>query len=163
MRSLFYTLLVLGIAACSRAQVSPVNPPFIITISPIDANVTAGDQVNVQLTIKNLTNQPTDLNAAFDDLTHMDSNFVFEVTDSHGNPVPKRTYPHSELRSGRAVFRTLQAGATMTEPQPVSRLFDMSIPGKYVIQASGPITGDTDARAVKSNKITVTVSAETAK
>lgn len=154
-RCLRYASLIVGLAA-AHAQVAPANPPFMINIRPVSANVAVGDDVWIQLTVKNMTNVPIDLNSTFDNVTNMDPNFAVEVTDDRGNAVPKRKFPVPP--AGHPVSRTLDPGATMTEEEPVSRMFDMSKPGKYFIEASGPITGDTDVAIVRSNKISVTVS-----
>jgi hypothetical protein len=83
----------------------------------------------------------------------LDSTFRFEVRDEHGQLVPKRTYPNEELRTGSVIFRTIRAGQTLTQPQPVSAFYDMRKPGKYTIQVwrRNP---DYD---IKSNIVTVTV------
>ena len=161
MRHCLHMLVVVALAISMCGQVLPANPLFSITISPVHPNVTARDDVWIELTIKSLTDRSIVLSSSTDGNTNMDPNFVVEVTDEFGNPVPKVKYPVPP--SGRPVSRTLDPGAAMTEKEPVSRMFDMSKPGKYTIQASGPITDPPEASIVKSNKITVTVSASSLK
>ena len=164
MRHVLCVFLLVSCVGYAHAQVSLANAPFTIVITPFPAGGAAGHEVWVQLTIKNMTNEPLGLSYGSDDMTHADANFVIEVTYEFGNPVPKRKIPHHELASGHPVSRTVEPGATMTEQIPVSLSFDMSQPGKYTIQASGPITGEPNAvDVVSSNKIAVIVSAGTSK
>jgi hypothetical protein len=156
MKHVFYVYVFVTFVACACAQASTANASFSIAITPVHPNVTARDDVWIELTIKSLTDRSIVLGSSTDGNTNMDPNFVVEVTDEFGNPVPKVKYPVPP--SGHPVSRTLDPGATMTEQEPVSRMFDMSKPGKYTIQASGPITDPPEASIVKSNKITVTVS-----
>jgi hypothetical protein len=148
-------LLLLGIACAASA--SAQSPPYTITISPRVETVTSGDPIDVVVTFKNLTNHGIDFSANISDLTGIDPNCSFEVTDDHGAPVQQKKYPHSELATGHAVFRILEPGESITETESVGRLFDMSKPGKYVIQVSRPNFKDKSAAVVRSNKITIAV------
>jgi hypothetical protein len=161
MRHLLYAALILGFAACASAQVSPPNPPFVITITPESPNVTVKNGVFVKLTVKNLTNLPMDISANISDLTGVDPNYIWHVLDDRGALVPKKKYAHPELAGGWPFLNAmLEPGATFTRTEPLSRLFDMSKPAKYVIEASRLISfSDKNAGVVRSNVITVTVSA----
>ncbi len=50
-------------------------------------------------------------------------------------------------------FRTILAGETITQPQPVSALYDMRKPGKYTIQ----VWRRNPEYDIKSNIVTITV------
>ena len=53
---------------------------------------------------------------------------------------------------------TVRPGETRTESQDVARIYDMTRPGKYVIQVFRAISSTNEkAGLVGSNKITVTV------
>ena len=72
--------------------------------------------------------------------------------------VAKRIYPHPELAPSSAILdRIVKPGESIAGSQDISRLFEMSRPGKYVIQASRRISDEKDSEVVKSNKVTVTV------
>jgi hypothetical protein len=157
MKRSFRNLLVLSFALSVLAQTSPGRAPFTITISAVRATVRAGDEVEVLVSVKNLTNREMDFSANISDLTGIDPNYVFEVSNDRGSPASRRAYPHPELATGHAVFRKLQPGATITDTEPVSRLFDMTKPGKYIIQVSRRISDDKSEGTVRSNKITITV------
>lgn len=146
----FYCLLLsVGLALCQQAT----NPPFKIAISTDSPTVVAGNDVWIKVSLTNTSNQDVYEGAMYLDGIHLDSTFRFEVRDEHGRLVPKRTYPHEELRTGSVKFRTISAGETYTQDQMVSALYAMRKPGKYTIQAwrRNP---DYD---IKSGRVTVTV------
>jgi hypothetical protein len=66
-------------------------------------------------------------------------------------------YEHPEITSGHAVFRTVKPGESVIDSEAIGRLFDMTKPGKYVIQVSRRIADGGNERVVKSNKIILTV------
>jgi hypothetical protein len=87
----------------------------------------------------------------------LDSTLRFEVCDEHGKLVPKRVYPNQEFRAGSFRVHTIPVGQALTQPQPVSALYDMRKPGKYTIQVWRP-----DSKYdIKSNIVTVTVTPTT--
>jgi hypothetical protein len=65
--------------------------------------------------------------------------------------------PHPEQIPGHFRLCNLKPGETITNDSRISWLFDMSRPGKYVIQVSRTIPEDDKSSVVKSNSITVTV------
>ena len=79
------------------------------------------------------------------------------MRDERGKLVPKRTYPHPELRTGYPVNRSISPGQTFTQEQRVSAEYDMRKPGKYTIQVSRRASDNPKDGEIKSNLVTVTV------
>lgn len=150
--------LVVSFALCQQ----PNNQPFKIAITGENFTVVAGAEVSIEVSLTNTSNQDVYEGVVYWDGIGLDTTFRFEVRDEHGKLVPKRIYPHEELRTGRVRFRTIAAGQTLTQSQPVSALYDMRKPGKYTIQVS---RGASDRYGeIKSNIVTVKVtSAESVK
>jgi hypothetical protein len=74
------------------------------------------------------------------------------------HPTTKKVYPHPELATGSAILeRIIQPGGEISVDQDISRLYDMTKPGKYVIQASREIPKEMGGGVVRSNSITATV------
>jgi hypothetical protein len=90
-------------------------------------------------------------------MTGADPNLIFDIRDEGGNMKQKKVHKHPELASGKPFNRTIHPGETFEKEQDVSRLFDMTEPGKYVIQVYRRATDDGRGATVKSNTITVTV------
>ncbi len=142
----FYCLLLfVSLALCQQSN----NPPFKIAITAENSTIIAGADVSIKVSLTNTSNQEVNEGVAYRSGIDLDSSFQFEVRDKRGKMVPKRTYPHPEVATGSVRFRTISPGATLTQEQRVSALYDMRKPGKYTIQVA---RGE-----IKSNIVTVTV------
>jgi hypothetical protein len=130
--------------------------PFKIAITAENATIVAGGEVSINVSLTNISNQAVYEGVVYKDGIELDTSFRFDVRDEHGKLVPKRIYPYEELRTGKVIFRTIRAGETLTQPQPVGRLYDMRKPGKYTIQVSRGVS-DNPRDDIKSNTVTVTV------
>ena len=151
--SIFYCmLLVLSFGFCQQEG----QAPFKISIATEKSTVIAGADVLITVSLTNISNQSVEEGAMYMDGIGLDSTFRFEVRGEDGKLVPQRVYPNEELRSGHVRFRTIPAGRTLTQPQPVSALFDMRKPGKYTVQVWRPDPN----YEIKSNVITITVTPE---
>ncbi len=142
-------LLSVGLALCQQ----PNNPPFKIAIAAENSTIVAGADLSIKVSLTNTSNQDVYEGVMYKDGIGLDSTLGFVVRDEHEKLVPKRTYPHEELRTGKVIFRTISAGQTLTQPQPVSALYDMRKPGKYTIQ----VWRRNPEYDIKSNIVTVTV------
>jgi hypothetical protein len=147
--SLYSFLLFVTLAFCPQA-----NPaPFKIAITTDSPKVVAESDVSIDVSLTNTTNQAVNEGVMYKDGISLDSTFRFEVRDEHGKLVPKRIYPNEELRTGSVNFRTIGAGETLTQRQPVSALYDMRKPGKYTVQ----VWRRNPEYDLKSNIVTITV------
>lgn len=141
-------LLSVGLAVGQQS-----NIPFKIRISPESSTIVAGDDVTIDVSVTNTSTQIVSEGAMYESGIELDSTLRFEILDEHKKPVPKRHYPHEELRGGSVRFRDSKPGETTTQHQRVSALYDMRKPGKYTIQV-WKRNPDYD---IKSNIVTVTV------
>ncbi|MGA9056701.1 MAG: hypothetical protein WB763_09360 [Terriglobia bacterium] len=159
MRILTAMVIVVALAVLAPCQDRQARKPFTIAISAGSSATKAGSSVDINIRLTNNSSEPLDCSGSFYDLTGQDSNFIYEVRDEHGRMVSKRAYPHPELAAGKAILgRTIRPGESITESQDVGRIYDMTKPGKYVIQVSRPVSfTNQKAGVVKSNKATITV------
>jgi hypothetical protein len=158
MRLIVTLLLVTVPMALVNGQDRSVKQPFAIVISAEEQTLKAGSTVSIKVRLTNTSSQPLDASGSFSDLTGLDSNFLFDVRDNQGHLAPKRIYRHSELAGGHAILdRIVRPGETLTENQDISRLYDMTKPGKYVIQISREIPKEMGGGVVRSNTVAVTV------
>jgi hypothetical protein len=148
MTAFYCFLLSVSFAFCQQSN----NPPFKIAISAESSTIAAGDDVTIKVSLTNTSNQVVHEGVMYKSGIDLDSTLGFEVLNEHEKPVPKRTYPHEELRGGSVRFRDFQPGETITQHQQVSALYDMRKPGRYTIQ----VWRRNPQYDIKSNIITVT-------
>jgi len=127
--------------------------PFSIVIAAADSTVKINTDLVIKVRLTNNSDHP--INASYHVLQGVNMGYQYEVRDANGN-VP----PHKEQKSGMEGslrLRTLNPGESLENTVTLNRLYDMSVPGKYVIQFSRNISGYEKDGVVRSNKITVTV------
>ena len=72
--------------------------PFKIDVSVESSAVTTGDDVTIDVSLTNTSNQIVSEGAMYQGGIELDSTLRFEVLDEHKKPVPIRHYPNEELR-----------------------------------------------------------------
>ena len=157
MKTVLWLLIIAFSSASAHGQGQPAPLPFAIAIRTDQMSFKAGSYIDLLIQLRNTSKEPLDLSANISDLTGIDPNYIYDIRDEHGTPVPKRIYPHPELATGHAVIRSLGPGEITEETEPISRLLDMSKPGKYSIEVSRSIPGGPHGAVVRSNKIFVVV------
>jgi hypothetical protein len=156
---IFSILIVISITAgLASGQTKDAKEPLSIRLTIETSIVRVGSGVSVNGHLTNTSNKPLDASGCHCGPSGLDSYLTWEARDERGRMVAKRIYPHPELATGSAILdRIVKPGQSIAGSQDISRLFDMSRPGKYVIQASRRISDEKDSDVVKSNKVTVTV------
>jgi hypothetical protein len=164
-----FGLSMLAIAGIAYAQAT--QQPFSITISVEKSQIKVGDPVDLKVVMTNTSDH--DVDCTVNGSNALDRNYLYDVVDEDGRPVPKI---EKKYHGGSSVWPCiLKPGQTDTPSGGrISVLYDFSRPGKYTIQVSRPVWGD-DQRPgtvgtvqnnqadIKSNTITITVLAKDAK
>ena len=141
-----------------RQNKAAKEPPFAIVIAVETPVVKAGSGVLVYGRLTNTSSKPLDASGCYCGPSGLDSYLTWEVRDESGRLATKRVYPHAELATSSAILdRIVKPGESLTGSQDIGRLFDMTRPGRYVIQASRRVSDEKNSDSVKSNKVTVTV------
>jgi hypothetical protein len=158
MAALFLVTAALVAGQNSAGQGGSAKPPAELAITTERPTVKAGSVVAITVHFTNNSKQPIDASGTFSDATGLDSNFQFDVRDANGHLTPKRAYQHPELWSAHAILdRVAKPDETLSEEQDISRLYDVTKPGKYVIKASRAIPKEMGGGVVKSNAVSITV------
>lgn len=158
MRIFSFLMLISVTVGFASGQNETAKKPLSIVITVETPIVKAGSGVSVYGRLTNTSNKPLDASGCYCGPSGLDSYLTWEVRDEKGRVAAKRIYPHPELATSSAILdRIVKAGESIAGSQDISRLFDMSRPGKYVIQASRRISDEKDSDVVKSNKVTLTV------
>jgi hypothetical protein len=132
-----YNLILLAalLGSASVAQKAP-EAPFKVEVSAEQSTAKVGSEVPITILLTNNSSKDLDVSANISNLTGADPNYIYDVRDSKGKPVPKRVFPHPELATSRAIFRTLNPGQTLTDQQDLNRIFLLDRPGKYTVRVS---------------------------
>ncbi len=153
-RRLLLISLICGTAALGIAQ--SVQPPFTLSLTAVSPSVRAGTDVWVKIQLTNKTQH--DLSAPVVDTNGVDTGYQYDVRVANGDLAAKVANAHPEIQIGSFKSRVVKPGAsTGWEEVRVSKVYDMSRPGEYVIQVARPVSGKAEDGVVKSNTITVTV------
>ncbi len=155
--------LLLLLSWVPLAAQNETEQPLTITISAIAPSVRAGSDVWVVVKITNHSTESLDESERVSGLTSLDPNLVFDVRDTRGNLIAKKLYEHPEKATQPNGNRSIESGATLTQQQNISRFYDVTQPGSYLVQVfRSPSRGST-SEVVKSNKLTIEVKAPTLK
>lgn len=127
-----------GVARDRRDGVPP-DRTFSIDLKTDKYQVVAGGPVDLIVVITNTSNH--DVDCTVNGSNALDRNYVYDVTDEEGRPVPKIEKKH---HGGSSVWPcVLKPGQSETPGGGrISVLYDFSRPGKYTIQVSRGLWGD---------------------
>jgi hypothetical protein len=145
--------LVLGAMTLATAQ--SAQSPFSISLATASPSVKAGTDVWMKIQLTNKTQH--NLSVPIMDANGVDTEYQYDVHAMSGDPAAKAPNAHPEIQIGSIKSRIVKPGeSTGWEEVRVSKVYDLSRPGEYVIQVSRQVPDQKDA-VVKSNKVNITV------
>jgi hypothetical protein len=151
-------LVAVSISVNARAQVRATQAPFSVAISAVTPEVEAGRPVIVDVTVTNTSKHEIDGRGFVNETLGMDTYDEYDIRDSEGNPVEKKTIKHPIVMGRGELPLILKPGESKKVSSDVLGIvYDMSHPGEYTIQLSRRVSYDPKAAVVKSNKVMVTV------
>ena len=154
MKTTYFLLFLCGQLLAAQ---DATEQPLSIAISAPTLTVMAGSEVWITVKLTNHSHHEIDESGSINGMTGLDPNLVFTVSDLHGNTVAKRIYRHPELATGTPINRAIKDRETLTEEQRISRLYDMTAPGTYIVQVSRRSAAGTEREIVRSNTVTIKV------
>jgi len=142
---------LLAVAGFAVAQSAPAPVPFLLTIAAEQLVVKSGSEVVIDIALKNTSNH--DLILAECNIDGLDQYLSADVRDERGQPADgincdkiqfSRGCAHERgllvetasrrLTCSPVAGRVLRPGESLSSKVPVSKLFDMGVPGKYTIE-----------------------------
>jgi hypothetical protein len=152
------TLMLLLILGSSFATAGPLRAaqsgsvkPFTLSISA-DPAMALGSPVEVRIRLTNMST--LDMNGSTASIKGFGLTYSYDVRDQSGNKLEQKQIDPTHQASAQ-VF-VLKPGESRGDLTRLNEVYDLS-PGKYTIQLSKPVSDEPGAVAVKSNKITVTI------
>ncbi len=132
--------------------------PFSIRISTDKTEVKASSDIIIKIQLTNTSTRTVDCTKV--PSNGADTAYQYDVRDLGGNAVPKVARDHPEIAPPFQIWPCVlrPKESTSIDGNVITRMYDMSRPGKYLISVSRFIDGDRkDAGSIKSNVIMVTV------
>jgi hypothetical protein len=163
---LSFVLSLLIVATHASAPGQAARQPFSLTVTTPQSIITAGAELRVQVTLKNITDHDIFVSRDFARET-AERNYVIDVRDESGQIAPDTAYnrkrkdpgdaKHPNVRYGSHMLETLKPGEELNDDAVVTKLYDITLPGKYSLQVSRQSSDAPGGNIVKSNKIGITV------
>jgi len=167
MRTTFVLFVMADLLLASGMPTAPKQQaPFSIAISSPQQSIGTGAEVRLEITLKNTSNREIYISKS-NGRSQAEFSFVVDAHDDTGKPAPDTEYGRRVMRRETKkrtvlfwseIFLTLKPGEILQDEAIVSKLYDLSRPGKYLIRVSRRVSGNPKDGVVKSNEIAVTVS-----
>lgn len=156
-------LIILLSAICPVAMQTPKQIsklPFELRLTTEKPTVEPTSKVFVKIHWTNTSNKVLNADAYIEKGSNLDLNYTLEFRDNEGRPVPKVPEKSPMGRMFDATFGALEPGKTITNEVNLRKIYDFSLPGRYVLQVSRRVPEELGGGVVKSNTITITVTAQ---
>jgi len=138
---------------------------FSIVITGPQKPVKAGSEVKVEIVLKNTSGRELTIGRT-NAVSQAEFHYLIEVRDDQGHPAPDTEYGRRimgretkkrTILYGSDAFLTLKPNGTLEDEAVASKLYDLSRPGKCLIQVSRAVPKELGGGIVKSNFVSVTV------
>ncbi len=147
--------------------VEPADQPFSIAISTATPVIKVGSELRVAIKLTNTTDHTITSERTVSSQT-AEFSYSIEVFDSSGKSPPETAYflcyhfiggdaTHVCARIASFIQFPLKPGESLDDEALITNLYDLHIPGKYLIQVSRSDFDNPNSKAIKSNILAVTV------
>jgi hypothetical protein len=147
---------LIGIISVAQdpGSASSGSSPLSLKIRPTSSSVKAGDTVWVEATMENKADHVVWVSRVLSE-DQGGVGYKVDVWDAKGEPLPLTEYAKRLGGVGSAFEKLLRPAETIADRVNVSKLYDLSGPGRYTIQFR---RFDLDSKSfLRSNTVTVTV------
>jgi hypothetical protein len=160
-RRTIFCMAISVLVGCGVAFAQSGGAPFSLTLSAATTSIRQGGELRVKVTMKNMTSHNIGFVVPRGDDTAEDS-YEIEVLDEKGKPAPDTAFSRDRKEPGRFeagsdVIDTLKPGGELKDEAVITKLYDLTMAGKYVVQFSRRVEAEQGGGMVKSNAITITV------
>jgi uncharacterized protein (DUF58 family) len=154
------SLLGAALLSCTLSAVQATQALFSLNISAKDDTVPAGSTVKVEIVLTNTSNRVIYIIHEKAPDAGEQAGFTLDVRNADGSVVAftrygQKFFNHEAVFLGAPAPFALKPGNPLKDEIVVSKLFDLSKPGKYSIQVKR--LDDSSSTEVSSNIISVTI------
>jgi hypothetical protein len=152
------TLIIL--AAYIASPVQSTTQAFTLSLEAEETVIKANSEVRMNVTIRNTSNRAMYVS---DSNGPVPCDYLIDARDSQGRQALDTDLARNLKLKKQGYFDstfifTLQPGESHKTALVVTRLYDLSRPGKYLIQVSREVPKELGGGTIKSNVVTVTIS-----
>jgi hypothetical protein len=146
---IFATLAMVGYCCAAQTSQSPQTtaspqPAFSITLSPPAGPISAASPIEIKITVQNISGKDIAWEAEFGDTAYKAFHFSLtkgghevETTFFHRKITGKnRSGDPDEVSSGSSLLATFVAGKSVVQTIDLKRLYQITEPGLYTLEAS---------------------------
>lgn len=143
---------------------SDASQPFSLTLHEPKAPARVGSEIHLTVTVANTSNHDVSFGVAPGIAPDQTMSYNIEIRDAQGREAPPTPFlrdlrEHPKPTSGSIFGYTLAPGESYEEELVITRLYDLTQPGKYTIKVARSQQPWPNAAAiVKSNTIAIAVS-----
>jgi hypothetical protein len=144
MRTKIYLLFAVAVVLWVGSVTGTPKQLFSLSIAPPQGPKKAGAELPLLVTVTNTSHQV--INFATSPGTVPDDSLLYsiDVRDEQGRPAPPSDYvrnrdPRVPINYGSTLARTLKPGESFVDQVMVTRFYDLSRPGKYMISVDREI------------------------
>jgi hypothetical protein len=137
------------------------QPPFSIKIAQADI-AKSGAEILVEIALTNTADHEISVGKAPGNLPQAESEYLVEAFDSEGQTAPDTDYgrkikQNKIVVSFSRVSATIEPGGSLKDGVILTKLYNLSRPGKYSVQLLRRAPRQLGGGLIKSNTITITV------
>jgi hypothetical protein len=159
-------LLAAALLSAAGASAHSPNGPFSVSISAGQTTVPIGRPIVIAIRLQNTSSESITIDAS-NGLEQGELYYKVHVLNERGQ-VPRPTdylrglegsgkSPHPTVRARSSIIFTLQPGESLNDSVNITKLFDISQPGRYEVRVSRTVPVWLGSGMVNSNAITITV------
>jgi|ERR1700682_380463 len=135
--------------------------PFSLTIETKNSVARVGEPLHLQVILTNSSHKQLRLAEAPGDPAPAEYQYAIEIRDSNGQLATLTAYGRKFTGSipprGSRVTRIIESGESVTDEAVLTKLYDLSRPGKYVVQVTRSVPPYLGKGVVRSNRVTIAI------
>jgi|GEM_PF-4908354 len=161
-----YVHLAFVISACilyGTLSVVGAEIPVQLEISTPQMQFPSGSPITLTITLSNLSDVPMTIGRVVG-REQAEVDYTILVKDTNGKLLPESKYGYAAANNRLIVSRTtatIPPGGTLSQRPIITRLYDMTKPGKYVVTVQRRLPAALGGLVVASNAFTVSVVLDT--
>lgn len=152
--AIFATLFLPLVLGVGMLATPPQSEPMLSIDTPTPV-IASGGCLQIRITLRNTTSRKIGIGAPPRSTWPAEAVYRINLTTLNGAAVPRTAYGHG-VWGGSRIAVYVEPGGVLRKELFLARLYDITMPGEYAVEASLPLPG---GGLVTSNRLIITVTA----